>query len=109
AVRIGVVDADERHAVRWMKTPGDARDGYLARVEWIDGATLAIQQLNRLQNRNDFLLADARTGETRSIFRDESKTWVDVMEQVRWIDGGRAFLWLSERGGWQHAYPVPRP
>jgi dipeptidyl-peptidase 4 len=108
AVRIGVVTTDEHRATRWMKTPGDPRDTYLARVDWIDAATLAIQQLNRLQNRNDFLLADARSGEVRGVFRDESQTWVEVMEEVRWIEKGRAFLWLSERDGWQHAYRVPR-
>ena len=25
-----------------------------------------------------------------------------------WVDGGRTFLWLSERDGWQHVYRVPR-
>jgi dipeptidyl-peptidase-4 len=108
AVRVGVVDADDGHATRWMKTPGDPRDSYLARVEWIDAATLALQQLNRLQNRNDLLLADARTGETRRVFRDESQAWVEVMEKITWIDRGRAFLWLSERDGWQHVFRVPR-
>jgi dipeptidyl-peptidase-4 len=108
AVRIGVVDADEKHATRWMKTPGDPRDTYLARVEWIDAGEVAIQQLNRLQNRNDLLIADARTGDVRRAFRDESKTWVDVMDDVRWIDRGRACLWLSERDGWRHVFRVPR-
>ena len=108
AVRIGVVTADEHHAVRWMKTPGDARDDYLARLDWLDAQTVAIEQLNRLQNRNDLLLADAGSGETRRIFRDEATTWVEVMDDLRWIDGGRACIWLSERDGWQHAYRVPR-
>ena len=108
AVRIGVVTADADRAVRWMNTPGDRRDTYLARLEWLDARTVAIQQLNRRQNRNDLLLADASTGAVRRAFRDESKTWVDVMEEVRWIDGGRAFLWLSERDGWQHAFRVSR-
>jgi len=108
AVRIGVVDADERHATRWMKTPGDPRDGYLAGLDWMDANTLAIQQLNRLQNRNDLLLADARRGDVRRVFRDESTTWVEVMNHVRWIDRGRACLWLSERDGWRHVYRVPR-
>ena len=27
---------------------------------------------------------------------------------LRWIDGGRAFLWMSERDGWRHVYRVPR-
>jgi dipeptidyl-peptidase-4 len=108
AVRIGVVTADERHAVRWMNTPGDARDDYLARLDWLDAQTVAIEQLNRLQNRNDLLLADAGSGETRRIFRDEATAWVEVMDDLRWIDHGRACIWLSERDGWQHAYRVPR-
>ena len=73
AVRIGVVSADGGET-KWMRTPGDPREHYLARLEWIDGATLAIQQLNRLQNRNDFLLADVGDGDVKRIFRDESKS-----------------------------------
>jgi dipeptidyl-peptidase 4 len=107
SVRIGVVNVETRD-ITWMKTPDDPRNSYLARLEWVDPRTVAIQQLNRLQNRNDFLLADAVTGDVRRVFRDESKTWVDVVEQVRWIDSGRAFLWMSERDGWRHIFRVPR-
>ncbi len=107
AVRIGVVSADGGDT-RWMKTPGDPRDGYLARLGWADAGTVAIQQLNRLQNRHDLLLADAGTGEARRVFRDESKTWVAAGDTVRWIDAGRAFLWVSERDGWRHVYRVPK-
>lgn len=107
AVRIGVVSAGGGET-QWMKTPGDPRDTYLARLAWVDAGTVAIQQLNRLQNRNDFLLADTRTGEGRRVFRDESKTWVEVVDEVRWIEGGRAFLWTSERDGWQHVFRVAR-
>ena len=55
AVRIGVVKADGG-TTTWMQTPGDPRETYLARMEWIDDRRLAIQQLNRLQNQNDFLV-----------------------------------------------------
>jgi dipeptidyl-peptidase-4 len=107
AVRIGVVSA-RGGATTWVKTPGDPRNTYLARLEWVDAQTLAIQQLNRLQNQNDFLLADARSGHARRVFRDESKTWVDIVEDVKWLEGGKSFLWLSERDGWQHLFRVPR-
>jgi dipeptidyl-peptidase-4 len=107
AVRIGVVSASAGQT-RWMQVPGDPRNNYLSRLEWIDASTVAIQQLNRLQNQNDFLLADASSGAVRRAFRDESSTWVEVVDEVRWIDGGRAFLWISERDGWQHVYRVPR-
>ncbi len=106
AVRIGVVNVESKKT-KWMKTPGDPRDNYLARVEWMDNATVGIQQLNRLQNQNDLLLADARNGEARRVFRDENKAWVDV-EEITWIDKGKSFLFLSERDGWRKIYRVSR-
>jgi dipeptidyl-peptidase-4 len=105
-VRIGVVDVASR-GITWMKATGDPRSSYLARMQWVDARTLAMQHLNRQQNRNDLLLADAASGEVRQVFRDESRTWVDV-ETERWIDGGKAFLWVSDRDGWRHVYRVPR-
>jgi dipeptidyl-peptidase 4 len=107
AVRIGVISA-EGGPTTWIKTEGDPRDTYLARVGWIDSNTVAIQQLNRLQNRNDFLSADVKSGAVKRIFRDESPQWVDINEEVPWIDGGRTFLWQSEKDGWNHVYRVPR-
>jgi dipeptidyl-peptidase-4 len=105
AVRIGVVAATGG-ATTWMRVPGDPREHYLTRLSWIDSGSLAIQQLTRLQNRHDLWHADARSGEARLVFRDQSTTWIDADEQVRWIDGGRAFLWVSERDGWRHVYRV---
>jgi dipeptidyl-peptidase-4 len=107
AVRIGVISA-EGGPTTWMKTEGDPRNTYLARIGWIDANTVAIQQLNRQQNRNDFLTADIKTGVVKRVFRDESTSWVEVVEEVPWIDNGKTFLWLSERDGFQHVYRVPR-
>jgi dipeptidyl-peptidase-4 len=107
AARIGVV-SDAGGETRWIKTPGDPRNSYLARMEWVDNTSVAIQQLNRLQNQNDFLIGDVVSGQTRRVFRDESKTWVDLVADVKWVDSGKSFLWVSERDGWRHAYRVPR-
>jgi dipeptidyl-peptidase-4 len=107
AVRIGVVSS-EGGKTRWLKTPGEPRQTYLARLDWLDEHTLAMQQLNRLQNQNDLLLGDARSGEVRRAFRDESATWVDVVDGMEWVDEGKACLWLTERDGWRHVYRVGR-
>jgi dipeptidyl-peptidase-4 len=107
AVRVGVV-ASAGGATTWMKVDGDPREHYIARVDWLDAGTIGIQQLNRLQNVNEFLLANAATGSVTRAFRDQSQTWVEVVDDVRWIDKGGAFLWLSERDGWQRVYRVPR-
>ena len=117
AVRIGVVSA-EGGSTRWVQMPGDARNNYLARLEWLDPQTVAIEQLNRLQNQNDFYLAEAKSGAARRVFRDASKTWVRWSRSVdrgsrraESAGSGRSnsdFLWTSERDGWQHVYRVPR-
>jgi dipeptidyl-peptidase 4 len=108
AVRVGVVDANGGDTV-WMKVPGDPRDNYIARLEWASNPNeLAIEHLNRLQNQNDVLLANASDGSVRQIFRDSDPAWVDVNDEIKWVHNGESFLWLSERDGWRHAYLVSR-
>lgn len=105
AVRIGIVPAAGGPAV-WVKSAEPLRDHYIPRFDWKDERTLVLQNMNRLQNRNDVLLADAATGDTRRVLRDEGKAWVERMDEVVWISGGREFVWLSEKDGWRHAYAV---
>jgi dipeptidyl-peptidase-4 len=108
SVRAGVVSVDGGNTL-WMQVPGDPRENYIARLEWAGNSSeLAIEHLNRLQNTNDVLLADATTGQVRQIFRDQDSAWVDVMDEIRWVHNGQDFLWLSERDGWRHAYLVSR-
>jgi dipeptidyl-peptidase-4 len=108
AVRAGVVSVDGGET-KWMQVPGDPRDNYIARLEWAGNSSeLAIEHLNRVQNTNDVLLADASTGAVRQIFRDQDSAWVDVMDEIRWVHNGQELLWLSERDGWRHAYLVSR-
>ncbi len=108
AVRAGVVSASGGPTM-WMKVPGDPRDNYIARMEWAaNSKELAIEHLNRLQNENDVLLANASDGNVKQIFSDTDKAWVDVNDEIRWVHDGAAFLWLSERDGWRHAYLVSR-
>ena len=107
AARVGVVSA-AGGPTTWVEAPGDPRNTYIPRIEWSDdGRSLAVQQLNRLQNRNDVLIAEARSGTVRRAYRDEQpKAWVDVTDDFTWLDGGRAFLWVSEKDGWRHVYRV---
>jgi dipeptidyl-peptidase-4 len=108
AVRTGVVSVDGGDTM-WMQVPGDPRENYIARLEWAGSSSeLAIEHLNRPQNTNDVLLADASTGQVRQIFRDQDAAWVDLMNEIHWLHDGQEFLWLSERDGWRHAYLVSR-
>ena len=106
AVRIGVVDAGGG-ATRWMNTPGDPRNTYIARIQWAGNGRLLMQQLNRLQNANDLLSADVRTGHVQRVSHDANEAWVDIPDDVVEVAKGSAITWLSEKDGWRHLYRVP--
>jgi dipeptidyl-peptidase 4 len=107
AVRVGIVPSGGGPTV-WVKSTEPLRDHYIPRMDWADEHTLVVQNMNRLQNRNDVLLADITTGATRRVLRDEGKGWVEEMDEVAWLEGGREFVWVSESDGWRHAYAVKR-
>ena len=108
SVRIGVVAATGG-ATRWMKIPGDPRNTYVARMDWAASADeLVLQHLNRLQNTNTVLLANATTGDVKTMFVDHDEAWVDYNAVFTWIEKGRRLIFESERDGWQHAYAISR-
>jgi dipeptidyl-peptidase-4 len=69
---------------------------------------LVFEHLNRLQNTNDVLLADANTGSVQQIYREHDTAWVDVVDNLRWVQGGKDFLWLSEQNGWRQIFLISR-
>jgi dipeptidyl-peptidase 4 len=106
AVRIGVVDTTGG-AIRWMKTPGDPRNTYLTAMQWTaDSRALLIQQLNRLQNVDDLLVADARSGDVRLAHSERGSAWVETVGDLVSLDADRAVTWTSEKDGWRHLYSV---
>ncbi|HWZ57725.1 MAG TPA: S9 family peptidase [Gemmatimonadaceae bacterium] len=109
AARVGVVSA-RGGATTWMAVPGDARNNYIPRMEWANGSDAVIlQHMNRLQNTNEVVLGDAHTGAVRTVLTEhDSSAWVDVVDDVRWLDHGKQFTWVSDRDGWRRLYIVPR-
>ncbi len=110
AVKIGVVSA-KGGPTKWMALPGDPRQHYVPRMEWVKNSNeqLALEYLNRLQNLNQLLLADVQTGAVRTLFEDKDPAWVDYVRSLDWVRDGKGLLWLSERDGWRHAYVISLP
>jgi dipeptidyl-peptidase 4 len=102
-VRAGVVSIDggETH---WMDL-GETRGNLTARVEWLpNGQALAVERLNRIQNRLDLLFADAATGSAHVVLHEEDPYWVNLNDDLRFLKDGKRFLWGSERDGFHHLY-----
>jgi dipeptidyl-peptidase-4 len=106
--RVGVVSASGG-ATQWIAVPGAPRDFYIARLDWAASSDeVVLQQLDRRQHTLKVMLGDARTGAARTVLTEHDSTWVDVVDDLRWVDGGKRFTWVSERDGWRKLYSVSR-
>lgn len=106
AARVGVVEVASS-VTRWLDIPGDPRNHYIARVEWIpDGGHVLLHQFNRLQNTLHIWMADPRTGTVERVFTESDEAWIENENPVTWLAGGKRLLWLSERSGWRQAYTL---
>jgi dipeptidyl-peptidase 4 len=107
AIRVGVVSATGGPTT-WIPLQGDPRQNYVPRMEWSGPGELILQYMDRHQQRDAVMLVNALTGVARTIMVETDSAWVEINDDLRWIEGGRRFLWLSERDGWQHIYSVSR-
>ena len=111
ASRVGVVSATGGET-RWMNIPGDPRNNYIARMDWVPAKggskELVIQHLNRLQDTLHVMLADAQNGQVRTVFTEADSAWVLQFDELRFLNGGKDILWESERSGWTQLYLIPR-
>ena len=104
-VNIGVVSIERPLSTVWMDT-GDEIDIYIPRLQWLpDGERLAIQRLNRSQNKLELIVADARSGQSRIVLTEEAKNgWLEPNDDVTFLKKEEAFIWASQREGFSHLY-----
>ena len=102
-VRVGVVGAGGG-ATRWMNL-GETRDALIARVQWLpDSSGVAVERLNRVQNKLDLMVADPASGNARVLLHESDPAWINVTDDLRFLKTKKQFLWSSERDGFRHLY-----
>ena len=102
-VKLGVV-APDGTGLRWMDT-GEETDIYLARVAWFpDGDYLAVQRQSRDQQTLDLLKVNARNGESSVLLTETSDTWINLNNELAFLETRPEFIWSSERSGHAHLY-----
>lgn len=108
AVKIGVVSAAGGET-KWFDFPGDPRNNYLARMEFIPNSQeVMVQQLNRPQNQNTVWVGNTETLAISKILVEEEDAFLDIHDNIRWLEEEKYFTWTSERDGWLHLYKVSR-
>lgn len=111
--RIGVVSASGGET-RWMQIDGDAKQHYIPRMEWVSNTEIILEQLNRRQNISRIFLAEVGNGTSKILHKEEETAWIDSKDRWSddgpdgwdWINNGKEFIWVSEKGGWRQIYAI---
>ncbi len=102
-VRLGIVEVESAHTT-WADF-GDFDYEYLVRVKWLPTSErVSVQTLNRPQDELNLFFVDRETGEATFVLRETDDAWVNMHDDLTFLDDGRHFLWQSERDGFAHLY-----
>ncbi len=112
-VRVGIVDVSPQRGADGETPRGrtawlDRAAEYIPRIDWADAGHLAVQLLNRGQDELELVLADPATGRSRSVFFERDEHWLNVTNDLTFLDDGQHFLWTSHRSGLRHVYLYDR-
>ncbi|SDD94552.1 dipeptidyl-peptidase-4 [Pricia antarctica] len=108
AVKVGVISS-KGGDTKWFAIPGDPRNNYLARMDFIPNSNeVMVQQLNRPQNTNKVWVGDTNSMAINNILTETDKAFLDIHDDIRWLDNEKFFTWSSERDGWLHLFKVSR-
>ncbi len=78
---------------------------YIPRIKWtLDENVLSVQRMNRHQNQLDFILVDAKDGSSETIFTENDAAYIDVTDNLTFLNDGKYFIWTSEKSGYNHIY-----
>lgn len=117
--KVGVADITSGKTT-WLSLPGDPKQNYIPRIEWNSASELFVQQLNRKQNESKIFSCDPSSGNAKLIHSEKEEAWIDLYtpwenvyaidfrHQFKWLNGGKEFLWMSEKDGWRHAYRIAK-
>ena len=111
-LRVGVVD-NRGSQTSWLSIAIPEEGFYLGQVDWAGNSDeLLVEKLSRFRDEREFLIAEVDTGAIRRIFHESDPAWVIASygknAGLTGIRYGKAFIVLSEKDGWRHAYVYSR-
>lgn len=91
-------------SVKWLGLD-ELGDGYLTRVNWLnDSERLSYQWQSRDQQRLDLRLFDVNTQQQQVLVEETSDTWINLHNDLYFLEDNNHFIWASERSGYKHLY-----
>ncbi len=85
-------------------------DQYIPRIKWTrDDNVVSILRMNRHQNHLEILTADMKDVNPgllplKEIYSETAETYIEVNDNLIFLEDGENFIWNSEKDGWNHIY-----
>lgn len=107
-LRVGVVDITDQ-TTHWLPIAAPEEGFYLGQVEWAGNSReVLVETLSRFRDRREFLLVDADTGDVQQLYHESNDAWAVGSQEKNlgliWVRNGEAFIVISEKDGWRHAF-----
>ena len=84
---------------------GKEQDIYLARVNWMkDSQTLTYQWQSRDQKTLELRAFNSQSGKQNTLLTELSNTWVNLNDDLHFLNDQKHFIWASEKSGFKHLY-----
>lgn len=102
-VSLWVYDLSNKSNKELATDPGE--EYYIPRIQWTRSSNwLCYQRLNRHQNHLELIEVNIETAEQRTLVDEHSDTWLDVDDDLYFLENGLQFIWTSDRSGFKHIY-----
>ncbi len=98
--------------VRWLPLEVPDEGFYLGQVDWISNSDdLLIETMSRFRDKREFWIASI-DGKLNRIYSEVNDAWAvgshGINSGAKWIRDGEAFVFISEKDGWRHAWLLSR-
>ena len=78
---------------------------YIPRIKWTnDPNQLCVTRMNRHQNDLELLLVNAQSGKSTALIREVNNYYIDIHDNLTFLEDGKHFIWTSEMSGWNHIH-----
>lgn len=102
-VRVGIIEVSSGKSA-WAAIEPNTYE-YVIRVDWLpDSRRVCIRTLNRAQTELRFHITDAANGKSRFIMKDTDEGWLNMSDDLYFLNDGKHFITSSERDGYAHLY-----
>ncbi|WP_371188513.1 DPP IV N-terminal domain-containing protein [Thalassotalea maritima] len=84
---------------------GKEKDIYIARVNWTpDSRHIVYQWQDRAQQTLKLMFQSQKGKRGKSVITETSEHWINLNDDLTFLDSRKQFIWASERDGYKHLY-----